>query len=127
VDVRPGIVEQGEVTALRIELPQLRPGPAPERLEVAGDGLDVLSTRLDELAGAETRWTVRLRATTPPGRLPVALRAVFADGAAVEVDSALTVVPAPEQAPFPVAAAIAGVGLAAGVAFAALFLARRKS
>ncbi len=127
MDVRPGVVEQGTVTELRIELPQLREGRAPERLVVEGAGIEVLSTGLQERAGPETRWLVRLRADAPPGRVPIVLRAVFADGAAVEIDSALTVVPAAAEEPFPVAGVTAGVLLAVAFAVAALLVARRKA
>lgn len=128
MDVRPGVVEQGAVTEIRVELPQLREGPAPERLVVEGAGIEVLSTGLQGRAGPETRWLVRLQADAPPGRVPIVLRAVFADGRAVEVDSALTVVPAAADEPFPVAAVIVGVLLAVGFAASALLLlARRKA
>jgi hypothetical protein len=127
VDVRPGVVEQGAVAELRVELPQLREGPGPERLVVEGAGIEVLSTGLQERFGPETRWLVRLRAHGPPGRVPIVLRAIFPDGRAVEVDSALTVVPAAADEPFPVAGVIVGVLLAVGFAAAALRLARRKA
>ena len=127
MDVRPGVVEQGVVVELRVELPQLREGPAPERLVVEGAGVEVLSTGLQGRAGPETRWLVRLRAEGPAGRVPIVLRAIFADGRAVEVDSALTVVPAAAGEPFPVAGVVAGALLAVGFAAAALRLARRKA
>ena len=127
MDVRPGVVERGAVAELRVELPRLRAGPAPVRLEVEGPGIEVLATRLQGLAGAETHWLVRLRAAGPPGRVPIVLRALFADGEAVEVDSALTVVPATAAKPFPVVAIVVGGLLAAAFAASALFLARRKA
>ena len=43
VDVQPRLVELGKVTDLRIELPQLRAGAPPERLEVEGEGVTVLA------------------------------------------------------------------------------------
>jgi hypothetical protein len=127
VDVRPGVVERGAVVELQVELPELRQGPAPVGLEVEGAGIEVLSTRLLGLAGRESRWLVRLRADGPPGRVPIVLRAGFADGRAVEVDSALTVVPPAAGEPFPVAGVVAGVLLATAFAASALFLARRKA
>lgn len=127
VEVRPGVVERGAVAELQVELPELRPGPPPIGLEVEGAGIEVLSTRLLGLAGRESRWLVRLRADGPPGRVPIVLRAGFADGGAVEVDSGLTVVPRAAGEPFPVAGIVAGLLLAAGFAASALFLARRKA
>jgi hypothetical protein len=127
VDVRPAILERGAVTELRIELPQLRDGPPPVRLAVEGPGVEVLAARLQGLAGAETRWSVRLRADAPPGRLPVVLRAGFADGASVDVDAVLTVIPAQEGDGFPVAGVVVGAALAVGFAVAALAAARRRA
>ena len=115
------------MTELRVELPRLREGRGPERLVVEGAGIEVLSTGLQERAGPETRWLVRLRADGPPGRTQIMLRAIFPDGRAVEVDSALTVVPAATDEPFPVAGVIVGGLLAVGFAAAALRLARRKA
>lgn len=128
VDVRPGVVEAGTATELRVELPQLRAGnDPPARLDVAGEGLELLASRLQALVGPESRWTVRVRVAGPPGRRPVVLRAIYADGRSVDVDSVLTVVPAPERGSFPLGAVLAGVGVAAGLAAAALLLARRKA
>ena len=59
--------------------------------------------------------------------VPIVLRAIFPDGEAVEVDSALTVVPAAAGEPFPVVGVIVGALLAVGFAAAALLLARRKA
>ena len=58
VDVQPRLVERGAATELRIELPQLRPGPAPQRLELEGSELEVLSTRRQAIVGVETRLDV---------------------------------------------------------------------
>jgi len=131
VDVRPRLVEQGTETALRIELPQLRAGPSPVRLEVEGDGVAVLASSLQGVAGAETLWNVRLRvsSTVPPGELLLILRAFFADGESVEVDGGLTVVPPVAEVgsdTFPWLGVAAGVTLALAFAVAALLLARRR-
>jgi hypothetical protein len=127
VDVRPRLVQQGATVDLVVELPALRPGGPPERLEVTGPGLETVSTRLQELVGRETRWSVRLRANAEPGRVPLVLRAVFPDGRSVRVGEALTVVPAPDAGNgFPVAAAAAGVVVALALAAAVLGVARRR-
>ena len=131
VDVRPRLVEQGVATALRVELPQLRAGPAPVRLEVEGAGVAVLASALQGVSGAETVWNVRLRvsAAVPPGELPLVLRASFADGESVEVDGSIVVVPptaaAESSGTFPWLAVAAGVTLALALGVAALVLARR--
>jgi hypothetical protein len=127
VDVRPRLVDQGEITQLRVELPQLRPGPAPQRIEVEGAGIDVLSTRLQGKKGSETVWTVRVRATGPPGEVPLILRAIYAGGKTVEVKNSLTVVPGPESSPFPWAVVAGGTLLALALAFILLRLARRRT
>jgi hypothetical protein len=129
VDVQPRLVEPGAIAELRIELPQLRPGAPPERLEVEGPGLETLSTRLQGVVASETRWTARVRtdADAEPGVLPLVLRAVFADGESVEVEDAITVVPpATSDDAFPWAAAAAGTLFAVGLAAAALIFARRQ-
>lgn len=133
VDVTPRLVEQGRVTQLRIELPQLRPGPPPVRLEVEGAGVTVVDSSLDGMAGAETRWNVRLSVSpaVPPGDLLLTLRAVFADGQSVEVGSAITVVPPASQGseasdPFPWLGVAVGVTLALALAVGGLLLARRR-
>lgn len=132
VDVRPRLVEQGKATQLRIELPQLRAGSPPVRLEVEGAGVAVLASSLQGVAGAETLWNVRVRVSpaVPPGALLLILRAFFADGKSVEVDGAITVVPpaaAPKASePFPWLGVAVGVTLALALAIAALLLARRR-
>ena len=125
VDIRPAFGEVGAVTEVRVELPKLRPGPAPEALEVSGDGVEALSTRLQGELGAETVWRVRLRPTGEPGRIPLVLRARYADGESVEVDASFTAVPRPEDGfPWPVVAGAGG--LAVALAAGALVAARRR-
>jgi hypothetical protein len=130
VDVRPRLVELGVATELRVELPQLRAGPPPVRLQVEGEGVAVLARSLRGVAGSETVWNVRVRVSpaVQPGELLLILRAVFADGKSVEVDGAITVVPPPEDASgaFPWLAVAAGVAVALAVAVATLVLARRR-
>jgi hypothetical protein len=126
VDVQPRLVEQGKIAELRVELPRLRPGAGPVRLELEAPGVEVLSSRLQAIVGSETRWTVRLRVDAQPGRLVIVLRPVYADGKTVEVHDALTVVPATEASDFPWAAVVVGTGIAVGVAAAALGFARRR-
>jgi hypothetical protein len=127
VSVEPRLVEQGEVTELAVELPRLRPGAAPERLEVAGPGLELLSSRLAGTSGPETQWTVRVRVDAEPGRLPLILRPVYPDGRWVEVPAALTVVPGAEASSFPWLGAAVGTFLAVVLAGAALLVARRRA
>lgn len=131
VDVRPRLVEQGKAIKLRIELPQLRAGPPPVRLEVEGDGVAVLASSLQGVVGAETLWHVRLRVApaVPPGELLLSLRAFFADGQSVEVDGALVVVPPVAEEgsdPFLWLGVAAGVTLALALAVAGLLVARRR-
>ncbi|MGH3072427.1 MAG: hypothetical protein ACRDNB_09210 [Gaiellaceae bacterium] len=126
VVVQPSLVEQGAVVDLLVELPQLREGSQPARLELDGAGITVLSSRLQGAIGTETRWSLRIRADADPGVVPVVLRAVYRDGRSVEVDQPLTVVPAEESDGFPAAAAV-GVVLLAGLAAATLFLVRRRA
>jgi hypothetical protein len=127
VDVQPRLVEQGEVTQLRVELPQLRPGPAPERIEVEGRGIEVLSSRLQGTKGSETVWSVRIRANAPPGEVPLVLRALYTGGQAVEVKNSLTVVPAPKTSSFPWVLVAGGTLLALALALVLLRLARRRT
>lgn len=126
VDVRPGVVERGVVVELRVELPRLREGAPPERLVVDGDGIELLSSRLQGTAGPETRWTVRLVAVAPPGPLPVVLRAVFPDGERVDVDYALTVVPREGDSRLPPGGIALAVLLAVGATALFLRAARRR-
>ena len=127
LDFRPRLVEQGVVADVRVELPELRPGVAPRRLELVGAGVEVISTRLVDSVGAETRWDVRLRATAEPGVVALVLRAVYADGKSVEVDQQLAILPAPQTSGFPLVGVLTGVFLAVGLAVVALRLARRKA
>jgi hypothetical protein len=127
VNVEPRLVQQGQATDIVVELPRLRPGAPPRRLEVVASGVEVLSSGLRGTKGSETRWNVRLRAEAPPGNVALVLRAVYADGRSVEVRTALTVVPADEPSSFPWAGAVAGVVLAFAVAAGALVVARRRS
>jgi len=133
VDVQPRLVVQGTATELRIELPQLRAGAPPVRLEVEGDGVTVLANSLRGVAGAETLWRVRLRVSpaVPPGELLLILRAFFADGESVEVDGAVTVVPPAEEpagtGAFPWLGVAAGVTLVLAFGVVVLLLARRRS
>ena len=126
VDVQPRLVERGDVTEIRVELPQLRPGPKPTGLEVEGEGIDVRSSTFQGTRGLETSWIVRLRAEAEPGVVPLVLRAVYADGRSVEVDEELTVVPGAAASGFPWPAVVAGVALAVVFAAVSLRLARRK-
>ena len=111
---------------LKVELPRLRPGPAPERLELEGAGLELQSSRLTGTAGSETQWAVRLRVESEPGRVALTLRPVYPDGRSVEVDDALTVVPGAESSGFPWLGAAVGTFLAVAVAAVALVVARRR-
>jgi hypothetical protein len=130
VDVRPRLVQLGQATDLRIELPQLHAGPAPVRLEVEAEGVAVLASELQAVVGAETRWNVRVRVSTavPPGEHLLVLRALFSDGESVEVDGSIVVVPAAEEADaaFPWLAVAAGVTIALALGVSALVLARRR-
>ena len=126
MSIQPRLVERGNATELLVELPLLRPGAPPERLEVEGRGVELLSTGLQAKVGTETRWNVRLRADAPPGNVELILRALYADGGSVEVQDALTVVPADDES-FPWAGGIAALALAVALAAAALVVARRRS
>jgi hypothetical protein len=131
VDVQPRLVVQGATTLLRVELPQLRPGPRPTRLEVEGEGIEVLSTRLRGRAGSETIWSARVRTDASPGPVPLLLRAVYADGKSVEVHDKLTVVPPAASSSSSSSllwiGAVGGSLLAVALAFAVLRLARRRT
>jgi hypothetical protein len=127
VDVRPRLVEQGTLAELRVELPPLRPTGQPDRLEVEGLGIQVLSVRDQGRSGTDTVWTVRIRANGAPGVTPIVLRALYPDGRSVEVDQQLTVVPAQEGGGFPWLGLVAAVVLAVAFAALALRVARRKA
>jgi hypothetical protein len=125
--IQPTLLEQGVVTDVSIELPQLRPGSAPRSLDVEGAAIDIISSDLQGTSGTDTLWKVRLQATADPGVAPVVLRAVYADGKSVEVDQQFTVAPAPERASFPWVGVMVGALLAVTVAVFSLRLARRKA
>lgn len=127
MSVQPRLVEQGAVAELQVELPRLRPGGAPERLEVEGAGLELLSSRRTGTAGSETQWAVRLRVESEPGRVALVLRPVYPDGRSVDVEDALTVVPGTESAGFPWLATAVGTFLAVALAGGALLVARRRA
>jgi hypothetical protein len=126
VDVRPDLVEQGAVTEIEIELPLILPGPDLVRLELDGEGIEVLGVRKVERPGStESHWTARVRVDAPIGRAPFVLRPFYADGASVEFRQAFTVVPPPEES-FPWGIVLAGSAAAAGLAAGGLVLARRR-
>ncbi|HUQ23817.1 MAG TPA: hypothetical protein VM049_12475 [Gaiellaceae bacterium] len=135
--MQPRLVQQGTATQLRVELPQLRAGRPPVRLEVEGEGVTVLSSTLEGIggfSGAETLWSVRVRVSraVPPGDVLLVLRAFFADGKSVDVDGTITVVPPAERAAPDAGSSVpwvwfaVGVTLALALAAAALLLARRR-
>jgi hypothetical protein len=126
VDVRPRLVEQGAVVDLVVELPRLVAGRELVRLELEGEGVEVLSTRPSGSAGMDALWSARLRVDAPPGRLVLRLRPGYAGGRSAEFEQALTVVP-PEESPFPWAAAAGGAVVALGAAAAALVVTRRRA
>jgi hypothetical protein len=126
VQILPAVLERGEVTEIRVELPGILPGDAElVRLEIEGEGIEVLSTRRLGSRGPETQWSARLRASSQPGAVTVVLRPVYADGSDVEFEQALTVVPAPDE-PFPWTWVTLGVVLAAAFV-APLALLRRRA
>ena len=129
LDVRPGVVQSGEVVDLRVELPRLRPDALPVSLELEGDGLEVLSTRLIDAVDGDTLWTARIRVDAAPGNLPLVLRAVFADGRSAQVDHSLLVLPGrPDGGGIPWVAVLLGITAAAALTGAAfLLLARRRA
>ena len=127
VSVQPSLVQQGTITDVRVELPQLRPGGPPNGLELEGEALEVLAVREQVQVDSETVWTVRLQANGPTGDVPVVLRALYPGGSSVDVDAALTVVPGPEGSGFPWPGVIVGTALAAGFAVVALLVVRQKA
>jgi hypothetical protein len=127
VDVRPDLVERGEVVDIQIELPLITPGPDLVRLEIEGDGIDAVSTRKLDIAGPESHWSARVRVDAPEGRAPFVLRAFYADGDSVEFRQAFTVVPGTEEESFPLTAVIVGVGAAVALAAGGLLAARRRA
>lgn len=125
VDVRPGLLESGEQVELRIELPELRPGEPPAGLEVLGPGVRQLSSQADGRRGQETRWRVRVAVDAAPGLTELTLRASFADGSVVDVERAVTVVPASESGGGTPLAAFVAAGLGLVVLLAAAVALRR--
>jgi hypothetical protein len=121
VSVSPGVLEAGEETTLRVELPRLRPGAPPTDLAVSGAGVRQLSTEAAGLIGVESRWRVRVRVDSAPGPVTLLLRAGFRDGESVVVRQAVTVVPAHSgggsSAALLVSVAAAAVAAAGGAAF----------
>lgn len=109
---------------LRVELPQLRAGAPPVALAVEAPELEVLATELQGARGSETIWRARVRSGAEPGQVPLLLRARFADGASVEVEDVLTVVPA-ETSAFPWVGLVAALVLVGGLLVAGLRLRRR--
>jgi hypothetical protein len=126
VDVRPDLVERGDVVDVRIELPLITPGPELVRLEIEGDGIEVMSTRKLDLPGPESHWSARVRVDAPVGRAPFVLRPFYADGDSVEFRQAFTVVPPEDADSFPLGAVLVGAAVAVGLAVAGLGLARRR-
>jgi hypothetical protein len=131
VDVQPRLVEQGRETVLRVELPQLRAGAPPVDLVVEAEGIEALGSNRSGVAGAETRWSVRVRVgpSAPTGEVLLVLRAIFGDGESVEVDSSVVVVPpaAAPADPFPWLPVAGGVSLAVAIAAAVLIRSRRRA
>ena len=123
LNVEPRLVEQGRATDFTIELPRLRPGGAPIRLVLDGAGVTAGDARLSRRFNGETVWNVRATVDAVPGRAILVLRAEFGDGESVDVDQALTVVPADAEEGLPVAAIIVGAGIAFGLAAATLLVA----
>jgi uncharacterized membrane protein YecN with MAPEG domain len=71
---------------------------------------------------------VRARIDSPPGPLALVLRAIYADGASVEVRDSLTVLPASgEDGGRRWWVWLAGAVLATGIAAATLIAVRRKA
>lgn len=125
--VQPSILERGQTTEIAVELPRLREGEPPVRLDVQAARTEVLSTRRQNvLPDGQARFTARLQTDAPPGRLAAVLRARFPGGEVVEIETAFVVVPAPASGGPPLLAIGVGAALAVGLAGAALLLARRR-
>ena len=111
VSVRPGLLESGRTTTLRIELPELRPGQPPSALDVSGSGLRMLESSSAGRLGEESQWRVRVAVETEPGPLDLVLSARYPDGRSVVVRQPVTVLPARSTATssnWPVIAVILG-------------------
>ena len=127
VEIRPAVLEQGEVTEIRVELPGISPGPELVRLEIEGDEVEVLSTRRVGSRGPESLWSARLRATGEPGAATVVLRPVYANGEEIEFEQVLTIVPPEERSPFPWPWVAICVAVALALAAPLVLLRRRGS
>lgn len=114
------------MTEIEVELPLIVPGPDLVRLELEGDGIEVLGVRELDRPGVESHWTARVRVTAPIGRAPFVLRPFYADGGSVEFRQAFTVVPPPEET-FPWGLVLTGSAAAIGLAAGGLVLARRRT
>jgi hypothetical protein len=93
LSVTPGVLESGEETTLRVELPAFRPRLLPSALEISGEGLQMLSSRPSGQFGGESRWFLRVRVDAVPGPLQLRLLVRYADGHSIEVAQTATVVP----------------------------------
>ena len=113
------------MTEIRVELPAIDRGAPLVRLEVDGEGIEVLSVRKVGRRAPESRWSTRIRATADPGPVTLVLRPVYADGAEIEFEQTLTVVRAQDD-PFPWAWVAGGIAAGPGL-LAALVLLRRRS
>jgi hypothetical protein len=109
-----------------VELP-LDDGRDYVRLELEGDGVEVLGVRRLDRSGPESYWATRVRVTAPLGRAPFVLRPYTAAGDSIEYRQSFTVVPPPEADPFPWGLVLAGSATAAGLAAGGLLLARRRA
>ena len=127
LDVRPGLVEAGTPVDLLVELPGLRPGERPTALELEGDGLEVLSTRLVDAVAGDTVWRVRIRVDTDPGTLRVVFRAVYADGRSAEASTSLVVLDDVEESELAWGTIALAVVAAACLGAAVLLLIRRRA
>jgi hypothetical protein len=125
VSVSPGLLEAGDETTLRVELPRLRPGAPPTSLAVSAPGVRQLSAEPAGLVGVESRWRVRVRVDAAPGPLTLRLRAGFADGESVVVRHRVTVVPARSDGGTSSAALLAGAAAVVAAVGGAALLVRR--
>jgi len=122
VSVRPALLFSSREALLRIELPGLRPGQDPTRLEVSGPGIRQLSSERSGGLGEESRWRVLVRVETPPGPLPLLLRARYADGRSVQARQTLTVLPARDSGGSGISTLALGAGIVGLLAGASALL-----